>query len=82
MRSAMENSPPRRGDVAHPPRWRGWHSGVMSPSRPARSRPWRDPLALSFAAHRGLLLLRLRWHERTTRRLEPSDGSLVDPPPV
>jgi hypothetical protein len=25
---------------------------------------WRDPLSLSFRAHRQVLLLRLRWHER------------------
>ncbi|MEZ0338723.1 hypothetical protein ACAG25_01920 [Mycobacterium sp. pV006] len=25
---------------------------------------WRDPLSAGWRAHRGLLLLRLRWHER------------------
>jgi hypothetical protein len=25
---------------------------------------WRDPLSISFRAHRQVLLLRLRWHER------------------
>ncbi|MCV7424143.1 hypothetical protein H7K45_26655 [Mycobacterium yunnanensis] len=29
---------------------------------------WRDPLSLSFRAHRRVLLLRLRWHERSTTR--------------
>ena len=31
---------------------------------------WRDPLSAGWRAHRGLLLLRLRWHERraNTRR--------------
>lgn len=25
---------------------------------------WRDPLSLGFRAHRQVLLLKLRWHER------------------
>ncbi len=25
---------------------------------------WRDPLSAGWRAHRGLLLLRLRWYER------------------
>ncbi|MBX7431418.1 hypothetical protein JDV09_04740 [Mycobacterium sp. Y57] len=25
---------------------------------------WRDPLSAGWRAHRNLLLLRLRWHER------------------
>jgi hypothetical protein len=25
---------------------------------------WRDPLSVGWRAHRNLLLLRLRWHER------------------
>ncbi len=31
---------------------------------------WRDPLSIGWQAHRGLLLLRLRWHsrERTDQR--------------
>lgn len=36
---------------------------------PAGSRPWRDPLSLGFEAHRGLLLLRLRWHAAEPPRL-------------
>lgn len=28
-----------------------------------RKTQWRDPIALGFAAHRGALLLRLRWHD-------------------
>jgi hypothetical protein len=33
---------------------------------PARSRSaaWRDPLSVGWSAHRQLLMLRLRWHER------------------
>ncbi|WP_284225735.1 hypothetical protein [Mycobacterium antarcticum] len=34
--------------------------------RAARTSAWRDPLSLSFRAHRQVLLLRLRWHERST----------------
>ncbi|BBZ65861.1 hypothetical protein MINS_12900 [Mycolicibacterium insubricum] len=30
---------------------------------------WRDPLTLGWQAHRGLLLLRLRWHESAQRYL-------------
>ncbi|MBB2992416.1 hypothetical protein FHR72_003915 [Mycolicibacterium iranicum] len=30
----------------------------------AHSPVWRDPLSAGWRAHRGLLLLRLRWHER------------------
>ncbi|MGE2719742.1 hypothetical protein [Mycolicibacterium celeriflavum] len=33
--------------------------------QPHRRTPvWRDPLSAGFRAHRSLLLLRLRWHER------------------
>ena len=32
----------------------------------AHSPVWRDPLSAGWRAHRGLLLLRLRWHERRT----------------
>jgi hypothetical protein len=36
---------------------------------PKRHTPvWRDPLSAGWRAHRGLLLLRLRWH---ARRMEP-----------
>nr|CRL67228.1 hypothetical protein CPGR_00474 [Mycolicibacterium komanii] len=32
---------------------------------PHRRTPvWRDPLSAGFRAHRNLLLLRLRWHQR------------------
>ncbi|MGD9621479.1 MAG: hypothetical protein AB7G47_13725 [Mycolicibacterium sp.] len=31
---------------------------------PPGSPVWRDPLSAGWRAHRGLLLLRLRWHER------------------
>jgi hypothetical protein len=32
---------------------------------PKRHTPvWRDPLSAGWRAHRGLLMLRLRWHER------------------
>ncbi|WP_163742385.1 hypothetical protein [Mycolicibacterium fallax] len=28
---------------------------------------WPDPLSLGWQAHRGLLLLRLRWHQSSPR---------------
>ncbi|WP_185975933.1 hypothetical protein [Mycolicibacterium sp. 018/SC-01/001] len=31
---------------------------------PVGSPVWRDPLSAGWRAHRGLLMLRLRWHER------------------
>jgi hypothetical protein len=31
---------------------------------PADTPLWRDPLSISFRAHRQVMLLRLRWHER------------------
>jgi hypothetical protein len=34
----------------------------------ARTPAWRDPLAISFRAHRQVMLLRLRWHERAAVR--------------
>ncbi|MDP9165633.1 MAG: hypothetical protein M3O32_06180 [Actinomycetota bacterium] len=34
----------------------------------ANTSAWRDPLSLSFRAHRQVLLLRLRWHERAATR--------------
>ncbi|WP_173008383.1 hypothetical protein [Mycolicibacterium sp. P1-18] len=36
--------------------------------RGARAAAWRDPLSMSFRAHRRVLLLRLRWHERAATR--------------
>ncbi|MBS1691314.1 MAG: hypothetical protein JST91_03740 [Actinobacteria bacterium] len=39
----------------------------QSPHRGAAG--WRDPLSLGFEAHRGLLLLRLRWHAASPPRL-------------
>jgi hypothetical protein len=36
---------------------------------------WRDPLSAGWRAHRGLLLLRLRWHERRTETSEPTNQS-------
>jgi hypothetical protein len=36
--------------------------------RAVRTAAWRDPLSLSFRAHRRVLLLRLRWHERAATR--------------
>jgi hypothetical protein len=32
---------------------------------------WRDPLSIGWQAHRGLLLLRLRWHASSTRLRAP-----------
>jgi hypothetical protein len=34
------------------------------PEAKGHSPAWRDPLSVGFRAHRHLLLLRLRWHER------------------
>ena len=31
---------------------------------------WRDPLSAGWRAHRNLLLLRLRWHERRAAAFE------------
>jgi hypothetical protein len=51
------------------------HNGVVNIEREGASRNradtppvdtplWRDPLSMSFRAHRQVMLLRLRWHER------------------
>ncbi|WP_141562704.1 hypothetical protein [Mycobacterium neglectum] len=42
------------------------HNGyVRIEPDPNRHAPvWRDPLSAGWRAHRGLLMLRLRWHER------------------
>jgi hypothetical protein len=38
---------------------------VHTEPEPKRHTPvWRDPLSAGWRAHRGLLMLRLRWHER------------------
>ena len=37
-------------------------------SRVDATPPWRDPLLISFGAHRRLLLLRLRWREKASNR--------------
>ena len=41
-------------------------SGVIAENRSpvGGTPPWRDPLLISFGAHRRLLLLRLRWREK------------------
>ncbi|WP_165606754.1 hypothetical protein [Mycolicibacterium iranicum] len=39
----------------------------------AHARVWRDPLSAGWRAHRGLLLLRLRWHERRTETSVPTN---------
>jgi hypothetical protein len=45
---------------------------VHNDPRPRRhTSVWRDPLSAGWRAHRGLLLLRLRWHER---RLSAGDA--------
>jgi hypothetical protein len=41
------------------------------PEAKAHMPVWRDPLSAGFRAHRHLLLLRLRWHER--RAVDESD---------
>ncbi len=38
------------------------------PTEADRRTPWRDPLSIGWQAHRRLLLLRLHWHDSTTRR--------------
>ncbi|ULE31880.1 hypothetical protein [Mycobacterium sp. IDR2000157661] len=39
----------------------------VDPGRP-RGAAWRDPLSMGFTAHRQVLLLKLRWHERRQTR--------------
>jgi hypothetical protein len=34
---------------------------------------WRDPLSAGWRAHRNLLLLRLRWHERRAAVADQAD---------
>ncbi len=45
----------------------------------ARVSRLRDPLSVGFEAHRGLLILRLRWHERAARRAGSSQAGVADP---
>jgi hypothetical protein len=42
------------------------HNGhvQIEPDPNRHARVWRDPLSAGWRAHRGLLMLRLRWHER------------------
>lgn len=41
---------------------------------------WRDPLSLSFSAHRRVLLLRLRWHAAAeNRRTRPGQRRHLRP---
>ncbi|MGH3641867.1 MAG: hypothetical protein ACRDUX_22890 [Mycobacterium sp.] len=40
----------------------------------ARASAWLDPLAISFSAHRQVMLLRLRWHERAATRPRTKRG--------
>lgn len=56
------------GRVSRQPVPAGWHSGGVAQLRRTRSGAWRHPLSLGFEAHRGVLLLRLRWHERNHQR--------------
>jgi hypothetical protein len=44
------------------------HNGIVhTEPEPNRHAPvWRDPLSAGWRAHRGLLMLRIRWHERRT----------------
>ena len=59
------------GDARHHPRFAstGHNRHVdIDHERSARTSAWRDPLSLSFRAHRQVLLLRLRWHERAATR--------------
>ncbi|WP_156090908.1 hypothetical protein [Mycolicibacterium chlorophenolicum] len=34
---------------------------------------WRDPLSAGWRAHRSLLMLRLRWHERRSAGADQAD---------
>jgi len=36
----------------------------MNAQRPSRHAGWRDPLSVGWRAHRQILMLRFRWHER------------------
>ncbi|MBO0678165.1 hypothetical protein JRC04_11900 [Mycolicibacterium sp. S2-37] len=36
----------------------------MNAHIPPRSTAWRDPLSVGWRAHRQILMLRFRWHER------------------
>ncbi|MDV3130729.1 MULTISPECIES: hypothetical protein [Mycobacterium] len=43
---------------------------------PKRHAPvWRDPLSAGWRAHRGLLMLRLRWHARRDAPARPPQPS-------
>ncbi|MEV3905038.1 hypothetical protein AB0K11_22180 [Mycobacterium sp. NPDC050551] len=42
----------------------------------SRASAWRDPLSVGWSAHRQLLMLRLRWHER--RYATPTAGGRWD----
>ena len=44
------------------------------PEAKAHTPAWRDPLSVGFRAHRHLLLLRLRWHERRAAPRANSDA--------
>ncbi|MCV7062999.1 hypothetical protein [Mycolicibacterium vaccae] len=39
----------------------------------AHAPAWRDPMSAGWRAHRGLLMLRLRWHERRTAGADQQD---------
>jgi hypothetical protein len=42
-------------------------------SKPSKGTPvWRDPVGLGFHAHRGVLLLRFRWHDSAAKRRPPT----------
>src|SRR5918996_852681 len=60
----LTGAPPRRvAPVRH-------NEGMEIAPERTRTPVWRDPLSLSFRAHRQLLLLRLRFHER--RNTDPT----------
>ncbi|WP_163803579.1 hypothetical protein [Mycolicibacterium anyangense] len=50
----------------------------MASTRRHRTSRLRDPLSVGFEAHRGLLILRLRWHARVARRAQPAPGRSWD----
>jgi hypothetical protein len=44
---------------------------------PAGKPRWRDPLSVGFEAHRGLMLLRLRWHASSAAKAELAQSELA-----
>jgi hypothetical protein len=61
-----------------------WDIGVIvkdDSTTPKGTPAWRDPVGLSFKAHRGVLLLRLRWHATVDKRRPPQGRRRHSPSP-